>query len=278
MAQRLIRDDMLDSERVQTLPVDARWLYVSLLLTADDLGLLEVANFKLARRAGIDQKSIPVLTQLLADADLVRLYQADGKTYGFLPRFRQRLQIKRLRHPMPPLALLADDEDALKKINDLTANPRLESSGQPESTVIQPPEPELELEPEEEKPIEPSVLSGNFVPGPRSAGGYRVPECPYGEIVDLYHELLPAAPRVVVRSKGREALIRARWAQVCGEERWGKAEGLEFFADFFTGVASSKFLTGRVSTRDRTPFVADLEWLMKPSNFTKTLEGRYAQT
>lgn len=149
MPCRLIRDEMLDSERVLGLPVEARWLYVTILLSADDLGLFEATSFKLARRADIKRETGEKLLAMLADSDLVRLYDVEGKRYGFIPRFRQRIQIKRLKHPAPPDALMQDDQDALNKIKHLacktTVGQQL-NNGFP--SVAQPSEPEPEPEPE----------------------------------------------------------------------------------------------------------------------------------
>lgn len=121
MPCRLIRDELLESERVLALPIEARWLYVTILLSADDLGLFEATSFKLARRSDIRREAGEQLLGMLADADLVRLYEAGGKRYGFIPRFRQRIQIKFLKHPAPPEALMHDDEDALNKIKHLAS-------------------------------------------------------------------------------------------------------------------------------------------------------------
>ncbi len=149
MPNRLIREGLMESEQVLSVPVEARWLFVIVILSADDLGLFEAAEFALARRADVRRELAGKLMQMLADADLVRLYEAGGKRYGFIPKFRQRLQIKRSRYPMPPAALLRDDADALSKIKDLG----------PKATVVQPldngcpsdgqpsePEPEPEVE------------------------------------------------------------------------------------------------------------------------------------
>jgi hypothetical protein len=141
MPCRLIRDDMLESERVLALPVEARWLYVTILLSADDLGLFEATAFKLARRSDIKRETGERLLTMLADSDLVRLYEVNGKRYGFIPRFRQRIQIKNLKHPAPPDALMCDDADALNKIKHLvfktTVGKPLDNSC---ATVGQPPE------------------------------------------------------------------------------------------------------------------------------------------
>ena len=149
MPSRLIRDEMLESEAILSLPVEARWFYVTILLSADDVGLFEATAFKLARRADIRRESGEAYLGMLVDAGLVRLYEVDGKRFGFIPRFRQRLQIKRTRYPVPPLALLQGDDDALNKIKALADK---KTVVQPLRTrcaaVAQPPEPEPEPEPE----------------------------------------------------------------------------------------------------------------------------------
>lgn len=151
MPTRLIRDEMLESEAVLSLPIEARWFYVSILLSADDVGLFEATTFKLTRRADIRRDHGERYMEMLVDADLIRLYLVDGKRFGFIPKFRQRLQIKRLRYPPPPTELVRDDEDALNKINNLLRDPTV---GQPLdnrcATDGQPSEPEPELEPEQE--------------------------------------------------------------------------------------------------------------------------------
>lgn len=146
MAARLIRDDMLDSERIHSVPIEARWLFVAIMLSADDVGLFEVNKFRLARKAGVDMLGLPALLQCLADADLIRPYYTLGKHFGFIPRFRQRLQIKRARFPLPPTELMSDDADALNKIKHLGEIPRLDNAASPLPTAVQPPEPEPEPE------------------------------------------------------------------------------------------------------------------------------------
>jgi hypothetical protein len=150
----MIRDGILESEAVLSLPAEARWLYVSVLLSADDIGLFEATPFKLARRADVRRELADKLVQMLADADLVRLYQVDGKRYGFIPRFGQRLQIKRIKHAAPPDALLSDEPDTLSKIKDLASKTTVDhgcaSAGQRKTTAAQPSEPEPEPEPEVE--------------------------------------------------------------------------------------------------------------------------------
>lgn len=260
---------MLDSERVQTLPVDARWLYLTVLLSADDIGLFEVAPFKLARRSGLDQKSIPLLTQLLADVDLIRLYESIGKRFGFIPRFRQRMQIKRTKHPLPPMALMVDDVDAINKIKGLPTNPPLDNRGQPQVTDTQPSEPEPE--PEEEIRT-PTVFVDTAIAAPTK---YKRPACPSESLVELYHKHLPSLPAVEILSDGRKRSLSARWAQVCGESNFDRAAGLEWFRWYFAHVATSKFLMGQVKGKNGNYFRCTFEFLMTPEKFVRVVEGFY---
>jgi hypothetical protein len=50
---------------------------------------------------------------------------------------------------------------------------------------------------------------------------------------------------------------------------------LRWWGEFFGYVAKSDFLMGRSQPRDREPFECDLEWLVRPKNFVKVIEGKY---
>lgn len=81
--------------------------------------------------------------------------------------------------------------------------------------------------------------------------------------------MLPELPRVAKLTAARKAAIRARWK---GKD----AEDLQDWVAYFQLVRRSRFLMGLVPpSKDRKPFLADLEWLTKEANFTKVLEGRY---
>lgn len=277
MANRMIRDEILESEVVLGLPAEVRWFYMAVLLTADDLGLFEATTFKLARRAttGVDQSAR--FLQMLADADLVRLYLVDGKQFGFVPKFRQRLQIKRSRHPLPPLALVDDDADALNKINDLSANP---TDGQPLpngfTSVVHPSEPEPE--PELGKESSPPSVSQTLVASAKAAATrYRVPSCPNDELVGLYHLHLPSLPAVEVVNDSRKRSMSARWREVCADGKFDRQAGIEWFDWFFARVGKSDFLMGRQPGRSGRTWAADFDFLLTPTKFARVVEGRYHQ-
>ena len=112
---------------------------------------------------------------------------------------------------------------------------------------------------------EPSKNTTNVV----AAKGDAKP-CPHQEIIELYHKHLPMCPTVKQWTDKRQSLLRQRWKEEADRQ------DVEWWARFFGYISNSSFLTGRVNTHpDRKPFVVDLEWIIKPSNFVKIIEGRY---
>ena len=103
---------------------------------------------------------------------------------------------------------------------------------------------------------------------PLSAGQPANP-CPHDEIIRLYHEILPANPRVKVWNGARADALRARWRED------GKRQSLDYWARFLRHVADSPFLTGRAESRDGRPFLPGLDWMVKAANFAKIIEDRY---
>ena len=94
--------------------------------------------------------------------------------------------------------------------------------------------------------------------------------CPQSEIVSLYHQVLPSCTAVRDWTTSRQVLLRTRWNET------PKRQSLDWWRKFFGYVSESEFLTGRAESKpDRDPFVADLEWLIRPKNFVKVIEGKY---
>ena len=93
--------------------------------------------------------------------------------------------------------------------------------------------------------------------------------CPFQKIVDLYHSSLPDLPRVKVLTEARKGYIKARWNENGRDFGW--------WEEYFSQVKESAFLCGKCeSFNGRKPFIADLEWLVKPSNMVKVIEGKYS--
>jgi hypothetical protein len=93
--------------------------------------------------------------------------------------------------------------------------------------------------------------------------------CPHADIVAIYHEVLPSLPRVREWTESRQQMLRKRWRESTDRQ------SLDWWREFFAYVGRSDFLMGRKPARGGEPFECDLEWLVRPRNFVKVIEGRY---
>ena len=272
----------MESEAVLSLPVEARWLFVIIMLSADDVGLFEATEFKLARRADVNRDLAGKLMQMLADADLTRLYQVDGKRYGFIPKFRQRVQIKSTKHPLPPRAIYADDSDALNKINGLPIKTTVGAPvGSSCTDDAHPSEAEAEVEAKELV----SKVQNSSSSSPsrrRRKAANQIPTCPFDEIVSVYHEVLPELPGVRVMKSGgsRHKAIQALWTWVLTSERNGgirrattSEEGIAWLRDYFNRARSSDWIMGR-SPRGagHENWEADIDYLCSENGMKRVIE------
>ncbi|WP_211261954.1 hypothetical protein [Stenotrophomonas humi] len=95
------------------------------------------------------------------------------------------------------------------------------------------------------------------------------PACPHQRIVALYHEVLPELRQVRDWNETRRKLLQRRWAEEFGRQN------LDWWRGYFEYIRGSDFLMGKTTGRDGRPFDCDLEWLVRPSNFAKVIEGKY---
>jgi hypothetical protein len=107
-----------------------------------------------------------------------------------------------------------------------------------------------------------------------------LPDCNHQAVIDLYHLTLPTLNRVEVWNDTRQGLLRSRWREVAQElvkdgENATESSILDWWRSFFGYIGKSKFLTGRVEGSRDKPFKADLEWIIRPTNFAKIIEKRY---
>ena len=109
--------------------------------------------------------------------------------------------------------------------------------------------------------------------------GNGLPKCNHQAVIDLYHQHLPTLRRVEVWNDARKGYLRQRWRDVALELSAEKQVTDEVMSDYwarlFNYVGESKFLMGKVNDKSGRVFTADLEWILKPSNFAKIVEGKY---
>ena len=94
-------------------------------------------------------------------------------------------------------------------------------------------------------------------------------DVPFTKILNIYHQTLcPPLPRVEKLTQARKGYIRQRYREDLTE--------LDHWQNFFNYVKQSPFLMGQTEPLNgRRVFRADLEWLVKPSNFAKIAEEKY---
>lgn len=98
-----------------------------------------------------------------------------------------------------------------------------------------------------------------------------VEEVPYAEIVNAYHECLPDLPKVLKLTESRKKQIKSRWLDRKKAGRYTDLNtGITYWSKFFTKINESDLLMGRSGA-----WRANLEWIMKESNFLKIAEGAY---
>jgi len=105
-------------------------------------------------------------------------------------------------------------------------------------------------------PTDPADGDGDDPPG--------APRCPVSRIVAEYHRVLPMLAPVRALPEQAARMLRARWRE--SAER----QSVEWWTGFFEFVKRCPLLVGQVND-----FQADLLWLVRPTNFAKTLNGNY---
>jgi len=92
-------------------------------------------------------------------------------------------------------------------------------------------------------------------------GGQQQP-VPFAQIAELYHAICTSYPQLRAIEGNRQKLIAGRWK---------KYRTLDAFRELFEKAEASDFLKG---DNDRG-WTADFDWLIRPTNMSKVLEGKY---
>lgn len=92
-------------------------------------------------------------------------------------------------------------------------------------------------------------------------GGQQDP-VPYSEIVELYHSICTSFPKLRAVEGNRRKQIAARWK---------KYKTIDAFRELFERTEGSDFLKGD----NERGWSADFDWLIRPTNMSKVLEGKY---
>lgn len=95
----------------------------------------------------------------------------------------------------------------------------------------------------------------------KSSSDQRAEHVPYAEIFEAYAESLPTLPQLKIKDDARKRAIKSLWRQS------DKFQTVDFWSRYFKYVNGIPFLMGMRGI--------GFDWLMKPANFKKVLEGNY---
>jgi hypothetical protein len=105
-----------------------------------------------------------------------------------------------------------------------------------------------------------------------------LPDCPCLGIIDLYHEILPEAARVLILNDVRRKGLKARWRELAGLRGYKtRADGLTEWRKLFEYCRESAFLMGKAkpSYGHAGNFELSIDFLIRPQRFTDLIEGKY---
>jgi hypothetical protein len=95
--------------------------------------------------------------------------------------------------------------------------------------------------------------------------GSNIDENIYTEVQKKFCEICISLPKIIGLNKARKTAIKERL----------KEYSFDDIITVFKKTEQSDFLTGRINADKQRPFKASFDWIMKPSNFIKILEGNY---
>lgn len=235
---RTIKPEFFTSEDIVSLSPMARLLYIALWCEADRSGrfVWKPKTFKLRYFPG-DSIDIETLCAEVLAAKLVVQY---GDGLAHIPKFSTHQHV----NPREAASALPDPDACARVVTR-------------DFTVI---DAQVGREGEGREGKEKELTS---------AEAPSADPCPHQAIVALYHEVLPQLTQVRSWEEDRRALLRSRWREDPARQNLG------WWREFFEYVGRCPFLLGQEASGGRDPFLADLEWLVRPKNFRKVVEGKY---
>lgn len=255
---RTVKPEFWTSEQVMECSPITRLLFIGLWNFCDDGGNHPASSVTLRAEVfpgdkhQVSTDDVKKCIAELTEYALIFEYEKDSKRYWHVTGWRhQKIDKPTFKYPQPnnQVAIAEDSGSNQVAIADPSLLRGEESSGVESSGV-------------ESRGVE---RSGEI---PIAIGK---PNCPHQEIINLYHELLPANPCIKDWTAARKGMLKARWDE--DSER----QNLQYWRGLFEYISRSKFLTGRADKSNGRPFLPSLAWMIKAENFAKIREGNYEE-
>jgi hypothetical protein len=259
--RRMFSLKVINSAKFLKMPIDAQNLYFHLGLRADDDGIVEA--YPVMRMIGSTEDNLKILQAKsfvnVLNEDLVS-YITDWLEHNKIRPDRKINSIYKdlLVQILPDVKLIAPTERADRKKND-DMDVHGTSHGQPMDGIGKD-----RLGKDRLGKDNNNNISTNVDIAEQSSTELRNDKkimVPYLKIMELYNSI-STLPKIKEMTKARQETIRV----------WYKSTpDITIFEDYFKKVQASDFLTGR----DGKWLKCGFDWIIKPSNRQKVLEGNY---
>ena len=252
---RSIKPEFFTSDQIAECSPNARLAFIGLWCFADDAGIHPASNARLKMEVfpadSFDKDAIGMMVQELNDAGLIESYTVNGESFWRITGWskHQKIDQPTFKYPHP-------DGSIPSKVRRTSA----EDSANPSRTFSAGEERRGEESNGERTSSSEEVSAGGSSPAD---------QCPHADIIAAYHEILPELARVRSWDADRQRMLRSRWRED------SQRQSVAWWREFFSYVKRCPFLIGQQCSEGREPFLADLEWLIRPKNFRKVIEGKY---
>jgi hypothetical protein len=125
MPNRIIRSDILTSERYWSVSCEAQRLFFHLTLVVDDFALFTATNFAIRaaclQGAGATPLEVDRWVGELVDSGLIVRYEARGAPYLWIPRTGWNIRAKRSKYPVTPFVFnnMAQEMQRIRLADDM---------------------------------------------------------------------------------------------------------------------------------------------------------------
>ena len=249
---RTIKPKFFDDVKIGRLSRDARYLYIALWVFADDLGVANGDTIWLKSKIfPYDQIQVQQFEKWMNELvtnGFICLLSYNGERFIYLPNFTRHQVVNRPNY---------EDLNIPKELIDKWKERITEQSLNNHGTITDLSLNNHGLYKEEEK-------EGEYIPPVVPQGDDADPEkrIDYNALMGTFNKMFEGKlPKVTSMTDKRKKAVRARVAE----------HGKQAIMAAFDNVLQSPFLLGN---NDRN-WSCDFDWIFRPTNFIKILEGNY---
>lgn len=256
---RMIKPKFWDDTKIGRLTRDARLLYIGLWNFSDDIGIVIGDSVWLKSKIfPYDQIQIQQFEKWMNELVIngfICLFSYKGERFIYLPNFTRHQVINKPNYEdlnIPKCLIDRVKENSHLLITEQSRNTTVSFTEQYVTKI--------EIEREEEYP--PYNPPQGEVPPQESKDSDKIN---YNALMDTFNKMFSGKlPEVTTMTDKRKKAIRARATE----------HGKEAIMTVFNNVSQSAFLLGHNNQNWR----CDFDWIFRPTNFIKILEGNYNGT